>query len=439
MVVGCTWLGLAAGCSSDFDTGRRPRGEQSFGATVVELACKRMAHLHDLADGDGRVDVSGSRYRAVCRGEEEAPANAPDHLRALLERRDTLRLAIDSAAPASDLPALQAWLTSEGFLALYDDGTTTAAVDALVAGLRFAAGDAERGPALHEALVRLDGRPGYRPPRGHAGADGGSDRVPALHEALGALTGAIAAGGSAEQEWHALIAAVAASMRHAAEAPDPTDAERTANLALGLLFRTDPSLGSSVAPDPALGALMRDIEDTAASPLAGAMVAFGAALARDAEVRAPVEGTLACMLDQSANRAGFVHGLVAVADLLQMAVSDQRNMTPVARALGEMTRPERGWVAPIVRFLHGASRSDTSGALAGLLRNLFTPHRAGDTALSQISDSLAEVHRARPFNELGHTFAVDDYQAMLRGMADFMDEERRGLRKFIAIVKGRKL
>jgi hypothetical protein len=1102
--LGLTWLGLAAGCASDFDTSRVSRGEQSFGSIVVELACKRMAHLHDLADGDGRVDVSGTRYRSACRGEEAAPADAPGDLRALLARRNELAFALDTAAPEDYLPALQALLTSEGFLALYDDDSTTAAIDALVASMRFAADDPERGPALHDALVRLEERAGYRPLDATPGLMGAVIEYPELGQSLRALTGAIAAGGSAEAEWNALLAAVAASMRHAEKAPDPADPERVANLVLGLLLTTDPLLASSstsealelvqrdhrglaavqvgadgqmlapfvdqdgdgladmddagrfvdaagtaipapapyepapgqerepwayrddagralaseggprlyrhvaldgtllaaaardmaglmapergavldlmrgssvllgarvdavrsyasgetlayrgfdtgtaalldmfhgylqvlrdpviddvlaladellrnhepelariaeavisssrlgdaypaaalqpgsplwddlmpvlqdIAAEPGLvedvlavleqpevarlgqhfasymkysdrfsfdadqnvvgsfatevdrgqpdqggnrslwqrllhviadangdtlcskpgarvkdavlfidavfeaecelffventallfvqsiayardgdgdfipvgdgkfqtkaeltfnsilvdllgflidlddflesrsgilgftthptpqalsrmlflqpsptfvtdvidpprcrdghlyteahadtlqvweadgfyddvrpiiqvfadhdaeilfvelltvlhehwpspgssdhqhadpgqpdyvwgsnavtfeplivdmldqdallpalvetapalnaitvqgrsyseilvgalryvieprdglarrdgatetqtndgrpvpvlspwyvladayarrdagladdgdrqawdragrglldallrgenadgagwrfrsqrgrgmllvllsflrdrlaahdaagdrddwlaSALMRDIEDSAASPLAAAIVDLGAALARDPDARAPIEGVLAYMLDQDANGGGFVQGLVAVADLLQKATRDELDMIPVAHAFGEIMRPERGWMAPLVRFLHGASQSDADGALARLLRNLFTPHRRGHTPLGEIADSLAEVHRARPFGDLGEPFARDDYPAVLRGMADFMDEERRGLRKFIAIVKGRKL
>ncbi|HWN68178.1 MAG TPA: hypothetical protein VNM90_11120 [Haliangium sp.] len=1105
MALGLTWLGLAAGCASDFDTSRASHGQQSFGETAVELACKRMAHLHDLADDDGRVDVSGTRYRAACRGEEAAPADAPDHLRALLARRNELAFALDSAAPESYLPELQALLTSEGFLALYDDDSTTAAVDAVVASLRFAADDPERAPALHDALVRMEARTGYRPLDAMPGLMGAMIEYPELDQSLRALTGAIAAGGSAESEWNALLAAMSASMRHAEKAPDPAAPERVANLVLGLLLTTDPLLASSITPDQALelvrrdhrgvaavqvgaggqmpapfvdldgdgladlddvgrfidatgavieapapyelapgqerepwphrdeagralageggpllyqhvaldatllaaaarevgglmapergavldlvrgssvllgdrvdavrsyesgetlayrgfdtgtaalldmihgylqvlrdpvtddvlaladellrnhepelariaeavisasrlgeaysgvalepgsplwddlmpvlqdiaaepgliedllvaleqpevaelgarfasymkykdrfsfdadqnvvgsfstevdrgqpdqgfdrslwqrllhviadangdtlcskpgarveeplfgidvtfdeecdlfaventavlfvqsiayardsdgdvifdddgnplpkaelvfnsilvdlldffidlddflesrsgiagftthptpqalsrmlflqpspafvndvidpprcrdghlyteahadtlqvweadgfyddvrpivqvfadhdaeilfvellavlhehwpspgsgdhqhadpgqpdyvwgsnavafeplivdilgqeallpalvetaptlnaisvqgrpyseivvralryviepreglarrdgatetqtndgrpvpvlspwyvladayarrdaalsdgedrqaweragqglfdallrgeemagagwsfrsqrargvllvlvsflrdriaaheaagdrdewlaSALMRDIEDTAASPLAAAIVDLGAALARDPDARAPVEGVLAYMLDQGANGEGFVHGLIAVADLLQKAMRDELDMIPVAHAFGEIVRPERGWVAPVVRLLQGASQSDTDGALAGLLRNLFTPHRRGHTPLGEISESLAEVNRARPYSELGQAFARDDYPAMLRGVADFMDEERRGLRKFIAIVKGRNL
>jgi hypothetical protein len=1103
--LGLTWLGLAAGCSSDFDTSRVSGDEQSFGSIVVELACKRMAHLHDLADGDGRIDVSGTRYRAACRGEEAAPADAPENLRALLARRNELAFALDSAAPEGYLPELQALLTSEGFLALYDEDATTAAIDALVASLRFAADDPEAAPALHDALVRLEERGGYRPLAATPGLMGAVIEYPELAQSLRALTGAIAAGGSAEDEWNALVAAVAASMRHAEKAPAPADPERVANLVLGLLLTTDPLLGSSITPealelvrrdhrglaavqagadgqmpapfadrdgdgladvddagrfvdaagaaiqapapyepapgqerepwpyrddagralageggpllyqhvaldgtllaaaaremaglmapergavldlmrgssallgervdavrsyesgetfayrgfdvgtaalldmiygylhvlrDPAIddvlaladellrnhepelariaesvisasrlgdaypavalqpgsplwddlmpvlreiaaepglvedvlavleehpevsrlgqhfasymkysdpfsfdadqnvvgsfatevdrgqpdqggnrslwqrllhviadangdtlcskpgarveeplfgidvtfdeecdlfeventavlfvqsiayardsdgdfipfrdgkfqpkaelvfdsflvdlldffidlddflesrsgipgftshptpealsrmlflqpspafvtdvidpprcrdghlyteahpdtlqvweadgfyddvrpiiqvfadhdaeilfvelltvlhehwpspgssdhqhadpgqpdyvwgsnavsfeplivdmlgqeallpalvetapalnaitvqgrsyseilagalrhvieprdglarrdgatetetndgrpvpvlspwyvladayarrdaslaedgdrqawdsagrglfdallrgenadgmgwrfrnqrgrgvllvllsflrdrlaahdaagdrddwlaSALMRDVEDTVASPLGVAIVDFGAALARDAGARPPIEGLLAHMLDQDANGSGFVQGQVAVADLLQKAMRDELDMIPVAHAFGEILRPERGWVAPLVRFLHGASQSDAGGALAQLLRNLFAPHRVGHTPVGEISDSLGEVHRARPFDDLGEAFARDDYPAVLRGMADFMDEERRGLRKFIAIVKGRKL
>jgi hypothetical protein len=184
---GC-WLGCAVGCSSDFDTRRVPGPEQSFGEDVVELACKRMAYLHDVADGDGRVDVSGDGYRAACRGQAEPPAGTSGDLRALLARRDALALALDSAAPEASLSALQELLTSDSFLSLYDSDAATEALDALVALLRFAAEDPGRASTFHDALVRLAARPGYRPLDMAPGLAGAALGYPDVHEAMKLLS-----------------------------------------------------------------------------------------------------------------------------------------------------------------------------------------------------------------------------------------------------------
>lgn len=265
MLLGLICLGVVAGCAAELDTTRAPGQDQGFGAVVVELVCKRMAYLHDLADGDGRVDVSGDGYREVCRGQETVPGDAPADLRALMDRRGALVLALDEAAPEALLPGLQGFLSSERFLALYDGGTATAAIDALVALLRLSAGDggggdAERARGLHEALVRLDERQGYRPLDSAPGALGALARSPALADAGRALMAAIGPGGSAEDEWDALLAAAGASLRHAEAAAAPADPERTVNLALELLFTEHALLAPERPPGsgPMLEVVRRD-------------------------------------------------------------------------------------------------------------------------------------------------------------------------------------
>jgi hypothetical protein len=63
----------------------------------------------------------------------------------------------------------------------------------------------------------------------------------------------------------------------------------------------------------------------------------------------------------------------------------------------------------------------------------------GHTALEDILDGVAEVHRARPFEELDADLTSADYAAMLRGVAEFLDAEKRGLRAFLQIIENRKL
>jgi hypothetical protein len=409
LAVGLTWLGLAAGCASEFDTSRASRGQQSFGSTVVELTCKRMAHLHDLGDGDGLVDVSGTRYRSACRGEEAAPAGAPDDLRALLARRNELAFALDSAAPEDDLPALQALFTSEGFLALYDDDVTTAAIDALVASLRFAADDPARAPALHDALVRLEARAGYRPLDAMPGLMGAVVEYPELSQALRALTGAIAAGGSAEDQWNALVAATAAAMRHAEKAPDPTDPERTANLALGLLLTTDPLLAASTTPDPALELVRRDHRGLATVQVgedgqmpapfadqdgdgladvddAGRFVdATGAAIAAPAPYEpAPGQEREPWPYRDDAGRALASEGETL---LYQHVALDDTLLAAASREVGGLLAPERGAVLDLMRgssVLLG-SRID---AVRSYASGETLPYRGFDTGTAALLDMI---------------------------------------------------
>lgn len=262
MLVGVLWAGLALGCAPDLDVSRESVDTGSFGSTVVTLACKRIAYLHDREDGDARVDVRGDVYRSACRGQAPPPPDAPDALEALLAEREPLAAAIDAALPEELLPDLQAFLTSPEFLALYDDDTTTAAVDALIELLRFAAEDPEVAPAFHDALVRLEHRSGYAPLAAALGALHAVLRYPDMHELLREVTGAIATGGSAADEWSRLIEATSITMRHAEPAAEPFSPQRTGALAVELLLSEHALLGTGqpmglVRRDPRGIALVR--------------------------------------------------------------------------------------------------------------------------------------------------------------------------------------
>ena len=262
MLVGVIWAGLTLGCAADLDVTRESVDTGSFGSTVVTLACKRIAYLHDRGDGDDRVDVRGDAYRSACRGQAPPPPDAPDALEALLAEREPLVVAIDAALPEELLPELQAFLTSPAFLALYDDGTTTAAVDALIELLRFAGEDPAVAPAFHEALERLGHRSGYVPLAAALGALHAVLRYPDMHELLREVTGAIATGGSAADEWARLIAAASVTMRHAEPAPEPFSPQRTGALAADLLLSERALLGTGqpmglVRRDPRGVALVR--------------------------------------------------------------------------------------------------------------------------------------------------------------------------------------
>jgi hypothetical protein len=112
---------------------------------------------------------------------------------------------------------------------------------------------------------------------------------------------------------------------------------------------------------------------------------------------------------------------------------------PIATVIGEIIDPQRGWLDAQLIFIKGARASDANRALARMMVNLDSAPQPGRTAVGDLIDGLSEVLRARPYDDLGARYTADDYRALLRGTADFLDEEKRGLRKFIAIIKSRNL
>lgn len=235
---------VSSGCHGAFDETRQPVDNGTFGETVHTLVCKRTAYLDDLADG-GTTDVRGDAYRDVCRLGLAPPASASGKLKALQAERERLAGAVDAIFPDGFLPDLQTFLTSNEFLALYDDETATAAIDALIATLRHIAADDDAVAALE----RLGHRLGYRPLRPAMGAVRALVGYPELNELLITLTTAITPGGAARGEWENLVEALAVTLRNAEPAASPDAADRTLRIALDFLLKERAELGTSmVAP-----------------------------------------------------------------------------------------------------------------------------------------------------------------------------------------------
>ncbi len=240
-IAGVTLAVLLAGCVSKLDTEREPADTGSFGTTVLTLMCKRVAYLEDLNDGDGVVDVRGDEYREVCRMGLAPPADAPAALKALQAKRPTLIDSVDTIFPDDFLPDLQTFLTSNDFLAMYDDGRTIASVDDLIEMMRFMADDQEFAPALE----RLGHRLGYKPMTEALGTVRAVVNYPDLHDFLLEVGDQITEGGQAETEFDNLLAALGVTLRNAEPVADEAAADRTGALALDLLFSTNDLLGTS--------------------------------------------------------------------------------------------------------------------------------------------------------------------------------------------------
>lgn len=230
--------GVVSGCKSDLDTSRQSVDEGTFGETLVTLVCKRIAYIEDLNDGNDRVDVRGDSFREVCRGQEEPSADAPDEIHALTAHRDRLVLAVDTMWPESMLDDVQAFATSDAFLAAYDDGRIEDGMIALRDILEQVSGDVE----MLQVIEALALREGYTP--GATGALASILSSPDLRDVLLYTSDDIAPGGSAHEALTLLASAAAYELQNLEVPADPKDPERTARLLMDLLLTRHESLGT---------------------------------------------------------------------------------------------------------------------------------------------------------------------------------------------------
>jgi hypothetical protein len=233
--------GAVVGCGSDLDTSRTPVDQGSFGETLVTLVCKRIAYLEDLEDGDGRVDVSGERFRDVCRGLAAPPADTPDEIQALVAHRERLIAAIDAMWPAPMLDEVQAFATSDAFLAAYDDGT----IEAAMLALRDMLLALEPRTDMLQALERLSLREGYTP--GATGALASILSSPDLADVLRYTSDDIAPGGSAHDALTLLASASALELQSLSAPANPDDPESPQRLLLDLLLAGHDSLSTGAS------------------------------------------------------------------------------------------------------------------------------------------------------------------------------------------------
>jgi hypothetical protein len=185
--------------------------------------------------------------------------------------------------------------------------------------------------------------------------------------------------------------------------------------------------------------LPADAEELLAGPLVAGASDLVDALAADPMARTAVEGLLAYAFDETRDPEAFATMATATIDLLQLVLRAQGELVPVARGIGAVLDPERGWLDPLLTMAAATGQADTEGVLAQTLRNLVTEHQPGRTPIGDIIEGIAAVQRVEPFDALDARYTAADYESLLSGIADFVDDEKRGLRKFIRIIQGRNL
>lgn len=182
--------------------------------------------------------------------------------------------------------------------------------------------------------------------------------------------------------------------------------------------------------------LPADLLETATSPVFAGTADFLLVLTTDPGTREQLDKVLQYLVSEAAASESFVAALTAIADVAQLALDD-RDLLPIAHVAGRALASDLGWLDAHLEFVKRARGVDDAGTLSRIMVNLYTEDEAGRTAVGEIVDGLGEVLRERPFDDLGQDLTAADYVSILRGVADFLDEEKRGLRKFIAIIKSR--
>jgi hypothetical protein len=253
----------AFSCQPKLDTARTPVDDGSFGTTVYTLTCKRLSYQLDLADGD-TVDVRGDAYRDMCRTGQNPPPQPYPAVEALAADRAPIIASVDTTFPDADLESLQAYLTSNEFLATYDDGKAEASIERLAALFDVMADDPDFAPAF----ARLEGRPGYRPIGPALGALRSVVDWDGFEEMLLVLIDAIAPGGAAHGEFLSFQRAIARELADSQPAPDRGMPDRTLDLSLSLLLGESPLLGTGT-PRPLVRRDLRGLAYVAADPATG--------------------------------------------------------------------------------------------------------------------------------------------------------------------------
>lgn len=228
-------LAPSSACQT-FDETRRPAIRGTLGEEIVRVFCERMAR--DVSPDD----VTGERWKPVCRGMAPAPADAPPALVALMGERPRLVAALDRLLPEQEHGALGDLL--QEILPLYDppNYTLPSNTEQLAAFLDVLRED----PEALAALGRIAARSGYRPSRLGLSVVRPFLQYEQVDEVLDlTLDTFIADDGSAHAEFVAVEAALAMELA-TLEANDAASADPTTLTRLReLLFRTHPDIAGT--------------------------------------------------------------------------------------------------------------------------------------------------------------------------------------------------
>ena len=233
------------GCVPDIDTTQVTESSSSLGATVYREVCQREYYQGELADqAAGKrqtVDVSGTDYKAVCIQNASVPADAPAKIPTLAADRSLLVSTVDDVIPLSFHDQFESYLIN--LTPLADDGTMERALSAASNVCALAAGDDE----TNTAFERLGLRDGYRSISSQPGLAANLVTYDALPDFVSSSLALFADGGSAQEEWKALLRGLALELESTEKSALPNDPERTLKIVKDLLFSSNVGLKSGTS------------------------------------------------------------------------------------------------------------------------------------------------------------------------------------------------
>jgi hypothetical protein len=180
--------------------------------------------------------------------------------------------------------------------------------------------------------------------------------------------------------------------------------------------------------------LTADVTDKLTGPVAAALGDLAARLEHDDAARTQFYGLLNYLLDERGHAQVFQTVLTTLADQAQQFLDD-RNLVPIAHALGAISDPAKGIVDAEVTLVKRSHDLDADRALLTVLRNLYRPGTNGVHPASDLADIVSELNRVAP----GHGGDLDasDEQSWLGEVRDFLNDNQRGFMRFVKIVQNR--
>jgi len=181
--------------------------------------------------------------------------------------------------------------------------------------------------------------------------------------------------------------------------------------------------------------LPQDLEDMLGGPIFAGLVDLVNAVEGDEQARTAIYLLLAYLIDELRYDEAFQTTVTAGADLMQMLVADA-DLVPLAHLAGRALAPELGIVDTHLALAHQVRRLDGEATLGQLLRNLHQQTRPGECPMQAILDAIVDVDRLSPGSIA--PFSPEDYYAIFSQVRSFVEDDRRGLTKFVEIIKNRK-
>jgi len=228
-------VSLLSACQEKLDTSRTSARIGTLGEDIHYTACRR------FASEAYPEDVQGVQTRALCRGEEAAPADDPSlplairALNALAGNRPRLVPALDSSIPEPTHDPLRQLLVD--ILPLYEAPTELIPAQTRELGAQM---DALANDASITAILgRFSARQGYRPARFDLGLARPSLAYSEMPTVIDQVFGAIAPSGYARDSFEQVLTVSSLELATAAnDTLDPWQTSSTLTLARTMLLRT---------------------------------------------------------------------------------------------------------------------------------------------------------------------------------------------------------